>query len=298
MKKRKDKKLFKDFRDVIYRLRYNTWKDPTNKGYKIKLTLTYLKWYFFYKYFGQKHLITFQNNYKSWVYPYPDHDAGEANIFTRNVDYADNQFIRKILKPGDFIVDAGCNVGNRTWVLADIIGGALLIDPNPVAILRAKENLLLNGLDPNKYYFVEKGVGEKSGEKYFTDLGGASTQNTIVEDNPNGIRTRCISITTIDEELMRIGKMPAFIKIDVEGYDYQALLGAKNTLQNNCVKLVKFENNNKTTLANIRIFFSELGWQVFALDSTTMAPVFDEQFIFSSGNLFASPEKALSEVFS
>ena len=282
-----DKKFLQDIRDVIYRLRYRTLKDPINKGHKATLFFSYLKWYLFYKYLGRKYIIYFQNGYKSYVYPYPDHDAGEANIFTRNVDYLDNCFIRKNLYPGDFIVDAGCNVGNRTWVLADIISGALFIDPNPHALNRARENLRLNNLDESNFFFLQKGVADKPGQQQFTDIGGASTQNAIVNDNTTE-NTITIDITTIDEALRQIDRKPAFIKIDVEGYDFKALQGAEQTLQAGSVRLVKFENNDKQLIDAIAGFFDRLGWRLFALNKEG-APTADKQAINKANNLFAAP---------
>ena len=282
------KKFLQGVRDVIYRLRKHTLKDPLNKGHRARLFTTYLKWYLFYKYWDKKHIIEFQNGYKSYVYPYPDHDAGEANLFTRNVDFIDNQFIRKNLKQGDFIVDAGCNVGNRTWVLADIIGGALLIDPNPIAINRAIENLALNKLNSENFYFIEKGVGEKTATKKFSNYGGASTQNAVIE-NKNENNAISISITTIDQLLSEIGQIPTFLKIDVEGYDFKALKGAKQTLLSGSVRLIKFENNEKELIDDIKLYFEQLNWYIFALNSQGI-PSYSNELILKANNLFAAPK--------
>ena len=108
---------------------------------KFRLLYRYLKWYGYQKPKKQCVEIYLQNGMTSIVYP--DSDSGESNIFTKNVDFYENEFIRRIIHKGDFIVDAGCNIGNRTLVLADMIGGALLLDANPLCLERLKENFFL-----------------------------------------------------------------------------------------------------------------------------------------------------------
>ena len=104
-----------------------------------KYLYNYLKWYFYLKPLHKKYTIKLENNMLSVVYP--DSDSGENNIFTKNVYFYENKFIRKHLQKNNFIIDAGCNVGNRTLVLADIINGGLLIDANRECLSKLIENL-------------------------------------------------------------------------------------------------------------------------------------------------------------
>jgi len=95
-------------------------------------------------------------------------------------------------------------------------------------------------------------------------------------------------MTTIDLELERIGKAPAFIKVDVEGYDLQALRGAIRTLQSGAVRLVKFEHNQNGPIEPFLEFFASVGWKVFALDKSGR-PSLDRTMIDTNMNLFACP---------
>jgi len=108
-------------------------QDPLNKGHRAKLVANYLVWQLLEKRHKSK-IITLHNGLKTIIKPVPDNDAGEIGIWTLNMDYADTEFVRSFLQKGDQIVDAGCNVGNRTLALADIIGGALLIDGGSHAV--------------------------------------------------------------------------------------------------------------------------------------------------------------------
>jgi FkbM family methyltransferase len=280
----------------LFTIYWSILKEPLNRGRRLHYLQNYLLWNLRYKYSGQRWVINFENGYCSYVYPFPDHDAGELNIQTRNVDYFDIEFIRKHIRNGDFIVDAGCNVGNRTLAIADIIGGALLIDAGEVAIKRALENLLLNELPLENYFLVRKAVGDTTGTVFFSDMGGANTINRIIsEKEKNEVKAYPVEMTTIDKELGIINRSPTFIKTDLEGHDLLALRGAVETLRNGTVRLVKFEHNQSEPLEPLLDFFKALNWKVFALDRRGK-PTDQQPYIGRNMNLFASPRPYYEEV--
>jgi FkbM family methyltransferase len=263
--------------------------EPLNRGRKGELLRNYVDWHVRYKYRDRRWIISFENGLKSYVYPYPDHDAGEVNIWTSNVDFHDIRLARAVLKPGDFVVDAGCNVGNRTLALADMLSGALLIDAGSTAVRRCREHLRLNGLDEHRFTVLEAAVGDAQGEVYFTDLGGANTCNKVVSAS-DGTPQQLVRVplTTIDAEVARLGRLPAFIKIDVEGQDYRALLGARKTLESGAVRLVKFERHQTEPLEPFLDFFHGLGWTVFGLDGQGRMTT-DDAVTRKLLNLFSAP---------
>ena len=98
-------------RDILF--------EPLNEGQKLKFVLNYFNWNFFYKYKGKQWIIKLENGLKSIVEPFPDHDSGEINIWTRNVDFQDILLVRSVVDKGDYVIDAGCNIGNRTLAIAE-----------------------------------------------------------------------------------------------------------------------------------------------------------------------------------
>lgn len=280
------------YRQVVRSHKNQLWRqllnEPLNRGRKSALLRDYLDWHLRYKYRGKRWVISFENGLHSYVYPYPDHDAGEVNIWTSNVDYYDIRLTLAILEPGDFAVDAGCNVGNRTLAIAHRLSGALLIDAGANAVARCRENLALNGLSPEQFSVVHAAVGENEGEVFFTDLGGANTCNKVVDPSDVGSRLIRTRLTTIDAEVSRMGRLPVFIKVDVEGQDFKALLGARKTLESGAVRLVKFERNQTEPLEPFLKLFGELGWKVFALDRRGRVTQ-DDSLVRKHMNLFAAP---------
>lgn len=282
-------------RDHLYRIRRQILAEPLNKGRRLHYLWNYLRWHGRAKWRSTPWTITFENGMRSLVRPFPDHDAGEMNIWTRNVDWYDTELIRSVLKKSDTIVDAGCNVGNRTWALADMLGGALMIDAGATAVERTTEHRDLNGLSADRFIIVHKAVGATPGTVTFTDLGGASTLNRVLEPGqsaPAGARTVTLERTTIDTELKRLGMKPAYMKIDVEGQDLPALQGAIETLRSGCVRLVKFEHNAPEPLQPVLDFWKELGWEVFTLDRDRISQ--DRARLERDMNLFAAPKEVFA----
>ena len=119
-------------------------------------------------------------------------------------------------------------------------------------------------------------------------LGGANTCNKVVATSGDALHLVRVPLTTIDAEVERAGWLPAFIKVDVEGQDYRALLGARKTLASGAVRLVKFEHNQTEPLQPLLDLFAGMDWAVFALDQTGRVTV-DPTILRRNPNLFAAP---------
>jgi FkbM family methyltransferase len=273
---------------ILYQIFYLILGDKLNQGNRGRLLFNYFSWYLYHKPRNHTFQISLQNGMKAVVYP--DSDSGVSNIFTKNVDYYEIEFVRNALDKGDFIIDAGCNVGNRTLVLADIIGGALLIDANDKCLDRLIENFKMNQINMKNYHVRAKAVGSEKKQVMFTDMGGTSCLNKIVDnDDQPDILKRYVEMTTIDAEMEHLGNPPcSFIKFDLEGHDLEGLIGAKKTLCDTPMRLVEFERWDTVELRPFQDFFDSLGWEIFVLDAEGR-PTFAEEVIASSVNLFARP---------
>jgi len=239
-----------------------------------------------FKHRGRKWKLTLDNGYHSYVYPFPNHDAGEVNIWTQNVDFHELQFVKKHLKPADVIYDIGCNVGNRTLALADTIAGGVLVDAGSYAIERANEHLQLNRL-ADRFTTIHAAVGAISGVVRFSNVGGASTVNRILDDADPGAEYEEVRLVTVDEIVRTTGKIPAFLKIDTEGNDFEVLRGAVNLIRSGKLRLIQFERLPTTDLAGIREFLAGAGWTVFTLRLDV--PATDDATLNSSQNIFTAP---------
>ncbi len=267
-----------------YQLLFRVLLEPRNKGQRLKFLNNYMKWFLVQKPRGEVVQVTLDNGMKSRVHP--DSDSGVAYLFNQNVDYLETKFIRESLAAGDFIVDAGCNVGNRTLALADIVSGGLLLDANPNCVSRARENLELNGLPLENFNIRQCAVGETECEVEFPDDSGTSCQNQISDGAQSG-NTIKVQMVTLDSLLESMNNPPvAFLKTDLEGYDLAALKGANKLLSSDSLKLVFFERWPSSALSDFIDYFASHGWEVFALDKDGR-PDKQPQLLTQRKNLFA-----------
>jgi len=137
-----------------------------------------------------------------------------------------------IVKPNDNIIEIGANIGYYALQWAKITnsggGEVYAIEPNPKTFKYLKKNIKINNYD--NVHLINKGVSDKKDSlpfyasrawnlSHFLDKSEKYQANGIIEAD---------SLDNLFKNL-RIN----LIRMDVEGYEYQVLMGAKNILKNN-----------------------------------------------------------------
>jgi len=150
-------------------------------------------------------------------------------------------FYSQFVSQGDLCFDVGANLGNRIEPLLSIGARVVAFEPQNVCCeyLRAKFG--------SRIILIQKGVGASpSKQKFFLSnnlllssfspewidsveasnrFAGTSKWDKVVE----------MEITTLDVSIAKYG-IPAFIKIDVEGFELEVLKGLTNK-----IKMISFE---------------------------------------------------------
>ncbi|MBZ5724546.1 MAG: FkbM family methyltransferase [Acidobacteriia bacterium] len=158
-------------------------------------------------------------------------------MFSPGIVTAELQFWSGLDLRGMTVYDVGAFHGLLTLFFASRAKAVVCFEPNTQNYKRLMENLTLNGI---KNVEVRKvGVGSRREMRRMVRdplmPGGASVDGEIVEEL---LRARVgtvfedIAITALDEEIPQAGlPAPDFIKVDVEGWEVEVLLGARNTLE-------------------------------------------------------------------
>lgn len=138
-------------------------------------------------------------------------------IAAGRLDWDDNmRAIREIqaLKPGDVVVDAGAYIGDSTQMFLDRGAEVYAFEPDPNAFECLKHNC------PQAHCF---NVALGNGEPYRVQiLGGNMGGKWIVTDPASTLRA-----PTLDSyHLKRLD----FFKVDVEGFEFFVLQGARETI--------------------------------------------------------------------
>jgi FkbM family methyltransferase len=144
-------------------------------------------------------------------------------------------------------------------------------EPNAKAL---RANLNLN--DANDIKLYECAIGDQ--KKTVTMTVGYRSSNFIATDRHAGSQTK---MTTIDKLVASQSlKLPTAIKIDIEGFEFQALKGALRTLSSSYPIIVTEINDcfyrYHRNLSPWRNFMSELGYRLYSLKEGRLERVPDD----------------------
>ena len=147
-------------------------------------------------------------------------------------------FVLHLLRPGEFFLDVGANVGSFTVIAAGAVGARVMaVEPIPSTFAHLSRNIVLNGLT-GLVRTCQCGMSDSSGTlRFMKDLDCVNHILAQGEDLP-AIE---VPVRTMDD---LVGSdVPVLIKIDVEGHERSVLLGASGTLADPRLLAVVMETN-------------------------------------------------------
>jgi len=215
----------------------------------------------------------------------PDCDNSPSGLYYALPNGRHISFLRAHLDGGTFL-DVGANVGLVTLLLADRVRHAILFEPHPIAVERAKENLRMNGLH---FEVVARALSDAVGSVEFEDEGPSSCNRTV-HGLATSTPTITVSRTTLDDFLREhCTKIPPIcaVKIDVEGHENAVLRGMKGFLRDQRPCLVMFEYLQRTDIRQVFATFDDVGYVVFEL--TPAGPRLATEKVDPLQDLFACP---------
>jgi len=149
-----------------------------------------------------------------------------------------DRLYRQFVRAGDLVFDIGAHVGDRIAAFRRLEARIVAVEPQPALV---KTLRLLYGRDP-KVSIEAAAVGRHPGSIELSlnldnpTVSTASTDFIAAATNASGWEGQAwskrirVPLTTIDALIARHG-MPAFIKIDVEGFEAEALAGLGQPVQ-------------------------------------------------------------------
>jgi FkbM family methyltransferase len=149
----------------------------------------------------------------------------------------DIELCGRLLAPGDVFVDGGANVGLFTLVAADRVGATgkvIAFEPGRAVRLRLLENVTLNRL--LQVEVIPSALSSKPGEAAFRvfDIGGAGLNHLAPQmgsGNGEDGNLETVALTTLDAAVIPHDRARlALIKLDLEGAEHAALVGANSIL--------------------------------------------------------------------
>jgi FkbM family methyltransferase len=157
--------------------------------------------------------------------------------FSPGIMTAEQQFWSGLDLSGMTVYDVGAFHGLLTLFFASRAKAVVCFEPNGSNRKRLMENLTLNRIKNVEVRKTGVGSRHERREMLWNPLmsGGASVDGKTAENLLRaGVETVVeeISMVTLDEEIPQAGlPAPDFVKIDIEGWELEALRGARNTLE-------------------------------------------------------------------
>lgn len=163
----------------------------------------------------------------------PIKDVGlERNLYyTGTYEKGTLHVIQEVLKRGEGFIDVGANIGLMSLIGAKTLGErgrVYAFEPHPKTLEILRENISLNAF--NNIEVFDNAVGSEKGVAQIYDQWVASRGSATMVKPENETEHYEVQVVRLDECFGRHNSPISLIKIDIEGFELDALKGAKNTI--------------------------------------------------------------------
>lgn len=185
-----------------------------------------------------------------------------------------------VLHPGDVSIDGGANIGDHTIPMSKCVGlggKVYAYEPVPATVEVLKRNLTAARVD--NVEVRTKALGAESAISNFIWVENRATRSALKFPSlPEGCRTKEIDveIVVLDEEIMTETRPIRFVKLDLEGGEYDCLRGAKRLLSNHRPVII-FENGSQNTAANYG-YSEDAFFELFAAQAYSLVDLFGRPY--------------------
>ena len=193
----------------------------------------------------------------------------------------DFKIVRHLVKPDDYVVDIGANIGYYAKFLSHLVGDKGIVycfEPVPLTFEILTSNLKklkLSNVKPFNYALsdttgfvtMEIPLYEDSNENYYM-------AKIVSDSRDDSLRHVKAELTTVDLFFSNSPRQIVFIKCDVEGHEYKCIRGAVETINKfKPACLIEISGNPDDSNSETHLlfkFFTEKGYDVFWFDGTKL----------------------------
>ena len=146
-----------------------------------------------------------------------------------NSEEGKTSYLKKIIIPGQIVVDVGASIGIYSILLAkwvDKQGHVFAFEPAPDNVKLLRKTIKLNQFD--NITVTQKAISDKPGIASFYLVDGISAHSLV--DYGSSIDKIDVEVESLDNFFQGYEKSIDFIKIDAEGYDFKVILGMQNII--------------------------------------------------------------------
>lgn len=178
-------------------------------------------------------------------------------------------YLQRLIKKGDTCIDIGANVGSITFPLINLAGQKGFVfsfEPGPLLFSQLEESIRLNDL--SNVMAFPFGLSNKPGNLFWKfDPTNPGNAFIIKEDDKSGVKS--VEVKRLDDiKEVAESKKIDFIKVDVEGMEYEVFQGAENILKKHKPTLLyeTYVETNSDKISKMQNFLTSLGYQFYEIE--------------------------------
>lgn len=146
------------------------------------------------------------------------------------------------IKNSNICIDVGANIGITSIWLSKSSNQVYSFEPEPNNVIRFKENKILN--NANNIDLIESAINSHDGFSelfLFESYGHHSLNELHTTEKIGSIEVKTISLDSFckDKNIEKID----VLKIDIEGFELEALKGAESLISKTAIKMIIFEHS-------------------------------------------------------
>jgi len=166
------------------------------------------------------------------------HHATRSHYFFGVQDFEDELFAIHFLREGELFIDIGANLGIFSIMVGSTTGARVIaVEPSPSSTRVFKRHIALNDLG-DRITLIEAAAGDRNDAAFIKN--SVDMDNfVVVSDVDLSSGMAKIPMICIDDVID--ANAPCVMKMDVEGFEMQALKGATKLLNNQNLQAITIE---------------------------------------------------------
>jgi FkbM family methyltransferase len=196
------------------------------------------------------------------------HHATRSHYFFGLQDFIDELFVIHFLREGELFIDVGANLGIFSIVVAVATGAKVIaVEPSPSSSRIFKRHVALNDLN-DRITLIEACAGDTNDAAFIKNSVDMDNFIVLCSAELQSDMTR-IPMIRIDDVVN--DTIPCVMKMDVEGFEMQALKGAARLLERQNLQAITVEISDLSHRFGVcpgetHKFISEFGFTPAAYD--------------------------------
>ena len=142
------------------------------------------------------------------------------------------EYLRAGIRPGDLVFDIGAFLG--TYALFEARwsgphGRVIAFEPAPFSFSVLSRHVAMNGLGPDRVDARQAAVGASVRQQTLVAFEDEPYRNHLAGNGSSGQLS--VNVLTVDAVCTELGRVPDWIRMDVQGSEFDVLLGAREAIR-------------------------------------------------------------------